>query len=162
TDKRVVLLSDMAGELPAEPGHDVWAPLPELATPSDDCGVLRASRSGQHVIANIACSSDSAASGRSLRLVGKDPALKVEGRLVVQRGEQTLELDGKSDASAVELSAGDQNPSDDRAAIAPESHGLSLAVHVDTEREAVVTGGAPVLEQALHALSYDAPVRPLA
>jgi hypothetical protein len=34
-------------------------------------------------------------------------------------------------------------------------------VHADTTREQVATGGAPLLEQALHALSSGAPVRPL-
>jgi hypothetical protein len=59
------------------------------------------------------------------------------------------------------LTGSDRNPDNDRAEVAPESRGLSVAVHVDATREAVVTGGAPVLEQALHALSYGAPVRPL-
>jgi hypothetical protein len=160
-DKRIVLLSDLAGDLPADPSPDVWAALPELASKADDCGVLRAERSGSRVTVNVACSSEAVARARTLRLVGKDPALKAEARLVVQRGEQTLTIDSKAEATAVELSAGDQDPDDDRAEIAPESRGLSLAVHVDAEREAVETGGAPVLEQALHALSYGAPVRPL-
>jgi von Willebrand factor type A domain/Aerotolerance regulator N-terminal len=160
-DKRIVLLSDMAGELPTEASPDVWAALPELANKADDCGVLRAERGAQRVTVSVACSSEAAARGRTLRLVGKDPALKAEARLVVQRGEQALTIDSKADATTVELSAGDQDPDDDRAEIAPESRGLSLAVHVDAEREAVETGGAPVLEQALHALSYGAPVRPL-
>ena len=161
-DKRIVLLSDMAGELPTEPSPDVWAALPELASKADDCGVLRAERSGQHVKVSVACSSEAVARGRTLRLVGTEPALKAEARLVVQRGEQTLTLDSKAEGGAVELSPSDADPDDDRAEIAPESRGLSLAVHVDTELEAVETGGAPVLEQALHALSYGAPVRPLA
>jgi hypothetical protein len=161
-DKRVVLLSDLAGELPAEPSNDVWAPLPELATRSDDCGVLQAAQSGPRITVAIACSSEAAARGRTLRLVAKDPALKAEARLVVQRGEQTLTLDAKAAAgSAVELMPADQNPDDDRAPVAPESRALSLAALVDTENEAVVTGGAPVLEQALHALGYEVPVRPL-
>ncbi|HYQ14592.1 MAG TPA: VWA domain-containing protein, partial [Polyangiaceae bacterium] len=161
-DKRVVLLSDLAADLPPEPSNDVWAPLPELTTPGDDCGVLRAEQSGQRVSVAVACSSEAAARGRTLRLVSKDPALKAEARLVVQRGEQTLTLEAKAGArAAVELTGTDRNPDDDRADIAPESHALSLAALVDAESEAVVTGGAPVLEQALHALSYDVPVRPL-
>jgi hypothetical protein len=161
-DKRVVLLSDLAGELPAEPSPDVWAAIPELATKSDDCGVLRAEQSGQRITATVACSTDAAARARTLRLVAKDPSLKAEARLVVQRGEQTLTLEARTDAgAAVELSGNDQNPDDDRAEVAPESRGLSIAVLADSEREAVATGGAPVLEQALHALSYGAPVRPL-
>jgi hypothetical protein len=161
-DKRIVLLSDLAGELPAEPTSDVWAPLPELAQPSDDCAVLRAAQSGSRVNVALACSSEAEARGRTLRLVGKDPALKAEARLVVQRGEQALTLDAKPGvASAVELGPADRNPDDDRAEIAPESRELSLAALVDSQSEAVVTGGAPVLEQALHALSYGVPVRPL-
>ncbi|RYZ09156.1 MAG: VWA domain-containing protein [Myxococcales bacterium] len=162
-DKRVVLLSDLAGELPKDPGKDVWAALPELANKVDDCGVLRAEQSGPRVSVTLACSSEQAAKGRSVRLVGKDPALKTEMRLVVQRGEQTLTLEAKPNvATSVELTGQDQNPADDRAEIAPESRALSLAVHADSEREAVVTGGAPVLEQALHALSTGVAVRPLA
>ncbi len=161
-DKRIVLLSDLAGELPAEPSKDVWAPLPELATPAEDCGVLRAAQSGQRVVAEVACSSEIAARGRSLRLVGKDGASKAEARLVVQRGEQSLTLDAKVEgALSVVLSGQDQNPDDDRAEVAPESRSLSLAVHADTTREQVATGGAPLLEQALHALSTGVPVRPL-
>jgi len=160
-DKRVVLLSDLAAELPPEPSRDVWAPLPELTAPSDDCGVLRAQQSGSRISVALACSSEVAAKGRTLRLVGERTP-KVEARLVMQRGEQTLTLEGKPGVkSAVELSPGDQNPDDDRAEIAPESRELSLAALVDSQSEAVVTGGAPVLEQALHALSYGVPVRPL-
>jgi hypothetical protein len=162
-DKRVALLSDLAADLPAEPSPDVWAALPELATKTDDCGVLRAERDGQRISATVACSSDVAARARSLRLLAKDGATKAEARLVVQRGEQTLTLEAKGDAATtVELSGGDQNPDDDRAEVAPQSHALGLAVQVDSQGEAVVTGGAPVLEQALHALSYGTPVRPLA
>lgn len=160
-DKRIVLLSDLAGELPAEPSKDVWAPLPELASKLDDCGVLSAVRSGKRITAAVACSSDAAARARSLRLVTKAGPSGGEARLVVQRGEQSLTLDAKDDAVAVELTGTDQNPDDDRAEVAPESRSLSLAVHADTTREQIATGGAPLLEQALHALSSTAPVRPL-
>jgi Mg-chelatase subunit ChlD len=161
-DKRIVLLSDLAGELPAEPSSDVWTPLPELAVAIDDCAVLRAAQSGPRVVVDVACSSENAARGRSIRLVGKDPTAKAEARLVVQRGEQSLTLTAKAEgALSVALTGQDQNPDDDRAEVAPESRSLSLAVHVDTAREQVATGGAPLLEQALHALSAGAPVRPL-
>jgi hypothetical protein len=97
-----------------------------------------------------------------VRLVGKASAVEAEMRLVVQHGEQTLTLETKPNVTgSVELSGQDQNPANDRAEVAPESRALSLAVHADNEREAVVTGGAPVLEQALHALSTGVPVRPL-
>src|SRR6185369_13196907 len=95
-DKRIVLLSDLAGELPAEPSPDVWAALPELASKADDCGVLRAERSGSRVTVNVACSSEAVARARTVHLVGKDPALKAEARLVMQRGEQTLTIDSKT------------------------------------------------------------------
>lgn len=161
-DKRIVLLSDMAGELPAEPSNDVWAALPELASKADDCGVLRAEQKGTRVDVDVACSSEAAARGRVLRLVTDDPSLKAEVRLVVQRGPQTLTLEAKPNvAASVELSGTDQNPDDDRAELAPESRPLALAVSVDSASEAVVTGGAPVLEQALHALASGIPVRPL-
>jgi hypothetical protein len=161
-DKRVVLLSDLAGELPAERLEGVWAPLPELAKPADDCGVLRAERSGQRITATVACSTEAAARGRSLQLTAQDPNAKAEARLVVQRAEQSVTLESKAEGTlTVALTGSDQNPDDDRAEVAPESRALSVAVHVDAAREAVVTGGPPVLEQALHALSYGAPVRPL-
>lgn len=161
-DKRIVLLSDLAGDLPADPGKDVWAAIPELASKADDCGVLRAEQSGQRIIAAVACSTEAAARGRTLKLVSKDPNVKAEARLVVQRGEQGLTIEVKGNpGGTVELSGSDQNPDNDRAALAPESRALSLAVNVDSESEAVVTGGAPLLEQALHALPYAVPVRPL-
>jgi Mg-chelatase subunit ChlD len=157
-DKRVVLLSDLAGELPPEPGSDVWAALPELASKADDCGVLRAEQSGPRITAAVACNSESAARSRTLKLVGQDAS----ARLVVQRGEQLLVLEAKAGpAGRLELTGKDQNPDDDRAEVAPESRAMSLAVHVDGTSEAVVTGGAPVLEQALHALPHGLPVRPL-
>src|SRR5688500_9557272 len=106
-DKRVVLLSDLAGELPAEPAKDVWAPLPELARRLDDCAVLSAVRSGKRVNAAVACSSDTAARARSLRLLGKAGPSGAEARLVVQRGEQSISLDAKDDSVAVELTGGD-------------------------------------------------------
>jgi hypothetical protein len=149
--------------LPVEASSDVWAPLPELTAAVDDCAVLRAAQSGQRVTIDIACSSENAARGRSVRLVAKDPTTKGEARLVVQRGEQSLTLEAKPTAAlAVQLTGQDQNPDDDRAEVAPESRSLSLAVHADSAREHVATGGAPLLEQALHALSSGAPVRPLA
>lgn len=161
-DKRVVLLSDLAGPLGPEPSPDVWAALPELAAPSDDCAVLQAARDGQRVTASLACSSEAAARGRSLLLTSRDGATKAEARLVVQRGEQALSLELKGPTQTfVELTGRDQNPDDDRAEIAPESRALSLAVLADPEHEAVATGGAPVLEQALHALASSAAVRPL-
>lgn len=161
-DKRIVLFSDLAGELPPEPGRDVWAPLPELAKSSDNCGVLSAARSGRRVTASVACSSETAARGRSLRLSSKSADAKSEARLVVQRGEQSLTLEAKDEgALSVELTGGDQNPDDDRAEVAPESRGLGVAVHADNSGAGVVTGGPPLLEQALHALSFGAPVRPL-
>jgi hypothetical protein len=161
-DKRVVLFSDLSDELPPQPTGDVWTPLPELATPLDDCGVLRALRSGERITAHVACSSEAAARGRSLRLVVKAPATPLEARLVVQRGEQVVTLEAKTDdAREIELTGTDRNPANDRAEIAPESRGLSVAVHVDSARERVVTGGPPLLEQALHALSLAVPVRPL-
>lgn len=162
-DKRVILFSDLADDFPAEPGSDLWAPLPELASKADNCGIIKAARSGQRVSASVACSSEAAARTRTLRLLSQDQAATAEVRLVVRPGEQGLTLEAKSDAAtALELTGSDQNPDDDRAEIAPESRGLSLAVHVDGAGEAVATGGAPVLEQALHALGYGAPVRPLA
>ncbi|HKY37894.1 MAG TPA: VWA domain-containing protein [Polyangiaceae bacterium] len=162
SDKRIVLLSDLADELPAQPANDVWTPLPELARKLDDCGVLRALRSASRITAHVACSSEAAARSRSLRLVSKDAATRLEARLVVQRGEQVVTLEGKTEAAqAVELTGKDPNPYDDRAEIAPETRGLSVAVHADTTQERVVTGGAPLLEQALHALSLGIPVRPL-
>lgn len=161
-DKRIVMLSDLAGDLPTEGASGVWAPLPELAAAADDCGVLRAERSGQRITATVACSTEGAARGRSLQLTAKDPNVKAEARLVVQRAEQSVTLETKAEGTlSVALTGSDQNPDDDRAEVAPESRGLGVAVHVDAAREAVVTGGAPVLEQALHALSHGAPVRPL-
>jgi hypothetical protein len=159
-DKRIVLLSDLAGDLPAEGVAGVWAPLPELATAVDDCGVLRAERSGKRISATVACSTEAAARSRSLEIVAKDP--KAKARLVVQRAEQSVPLETTAEGPlVVALTGSDQNPDNDRAEVAPESRSLSVAVHVDATREAVVTGGAPVLEQALHALTYGAPVRPL-
>jgi von Willebrand factor type A domain/Aerotolerance regulator N-terminal len=161
-DKRVMLLSDLAGDLPEDGGPDVWMALPELSAPTENCGLLGAERSGSRVNVNVACSSEAAARGRSVELVVKGASTKAAARLVVQAGEQAVTLDTKTEGRLfVALTAKDDNPDDDRAEVAPESRKLGVGVYVDATREAVVTGGAPVLEQALQALSHDAPVRPL-
>jgi Mg-chelatase subunit ChlD len=159
-DKRVVLLSDLASELPDPADKNLWAPLPELAVAIDDCGITSASLSGKRISAEVACTSEAAARGRALRLAGAAGASIPEARLIVRPGAQLLALDADA-PKTVELTGTDQNPSNDRAEVAQSARAATIAVHADPTKDSVATGGPPLLEQALGALSLGAALRPL-
>ena len=70
------------------------------------------------------------------------------------RGDETREL-------VAQLTGKDAIASDDRALVVVEAGPAALAVVGDRTEEAVATGGAPVVEQALAALHVDMAVRPI-
>lgn len=161
-DKRVVVLSDLAGAPLTEGEPPLWLPVPELADARENCGICRAERHGQRIEAHVACTSAAAAAGRALTLKGSkgsEPAA-----LASRAGEQDLGLpsDAKLDQLEVELTGGDALASDDHAAVSAESAALGVLVVADTANDSAETGGAPVLEQALAALQSNAVLHPSA
>lgn len=181
-DKRVILLSDLAGSV--EVGGDIalWTPLRDIAVPADDCGIVRAERDGSHVSANIACSSAEAASARSLEIVvaaanskagppvGPLPKDAEPGRVVgkttisSRRGEQAVvvTVDDKKDLPLdARLSPADALEEDDLAPVARQATTPVVGVVADPSVASAQTGGPTVLEQALAALPEPPIVRPL-
>lgn len=162
-DRRVVLFSDLAdgsdGAPPVGEGPiPVWVPLPELAGDASDCAVLSADRSLARVRVKIACSIHASLGGRELVLragdhvVGRAPA--AADVLLAVPANETAEL-------VAELTGSDAIAADDRAPVVAEAGLGAVAVVVDPATETAVTGGAPVVEQALSALRSGVELRPL-
>jgi von Willebrand factor type A domain/Aerotolerance regulator N-terminal len=161
-DKRVVLLSDLAGSALPEGQPALWVPVAELANSLDNCGICWAERHGRRIDARIACTSAAAASGRTLSLTGNKVTAAIP--LAARAGEQDLglDLDPKLEHPEVELSGGDALASDDRASVAAESAALGVMIVADVSNASAETGGAPVVEQALAALESNALLHPVA
>ncbi|MEP7048882.1 MAG: BatA and WFA domain-containing protein [Pseudomonadota bacterium] len=161
-DKRVVLLSDLAGDPLPEGEPALWTPLPELAKPLENCAISSAERRGRRVTAHVECTSAAAAAGRALQLVGEKSDKPI--LLAVRAGSQELglEVDPKREHPELELTGGDALKEDDRAPVAAESAALGVLVAADTSNASAETGGPPVLEQALRALDGNAEVHPVA
>ena len=74
-DKRVVLLSDLAGGALPEGEPALWAPVSELSKSLENCGICWAERHGRWIDARVACTLGAAAGGRSLSLTGSKDAI---------------------------------------------------------------------------------------
>lgn len=161
-DKRIVVLSDLAGGTLPEGQPALWAPLPDLATPLENCAIFSAERRGRRVTARVACTAPVAAAGRVLSLVGDKNVASVP--LLARAGIQELglEIDPKRDNPELELNGADALKSDDRAAVAAESAALGVLVAADVSNASVETGGPPILEQAVAALENNASLHPIA
>ena len=161
-DKRVVMLSDLAGDALPEGEPALWAPVPELTKPLENCGIYGAERRGHRISAHVACTSPAAAAGRALTLIDAKGVQPVP--LAVRAGVQEIGLDSaaKLEHPELQLTGGDALQSDDRAAVAAESAALGVLVAADTSNASAETGGPPVLEQALSALDSNAAVHPIA
>jgi len=163
-DKRVVLLSDLAGPAlsEAEGQPPLWAPVPELATPLENCAIFAAERRGRRIVAHIACTSPAAAAGRAVSLVGDKSGKPVP--LMTRGGVQELGLDfdPKLTRAELELNGGDAQKGDDRCPLAAQSAALGVMVAADVSNASAETGGPPVLEQALGALESSAALHPIA
>lgn len=166
-DHRIVLLSDLAdGRKEASPigeGDEipVWVPLEELTTPAQNCAVIRADRQRERVLVRVACSSEEAAAGRSVELRQGEQVL---GQVALPASKQAdLVIDAKEAPSALvtALTGSDAIEADDRAPVLESSSALGIAVVVDPSASRAVTGGPPLIEQALDALGLDAEIRPL-
>ncbi len=161
-DKRVVLLSDLAGEALSEGQPPLWAPVPELATPLENCAIFGAERRARRIAVHVACTSPAAAAGRAVSLVGDKNGKPVP--LAARAGIQELglDLDPKLEHPELELNGGDALKSDDRCPLAAESAALGVLVAADVSNASAETGGPPVLEQAVGALESSAALHPIA
>jgi hypothetical protein len=168
-DRRIIVLSDLAdGHADGEPLGEastipVWIALPELRGDLPDCAVVRADRTGARVRVAVACGPGASAVGREV--VVDDADGKPLGRASVGPGaspELTVLLPSEDARPArAELSGADAIASDDVAPVVPEAGRGAIAVVADVSDEAVATGGAPIVEQALSALKLDVDVHPL-
>lgn len=161
-DKRVAVLSDFAGDANKLPDRALWVPMPELRQPSQNCGIPQARREGQRVLVTVACSSNQAGAGRSLRLtVANGPKPNPGGAelgkvpLKPHAGSQRLELEigGAADSIDAFLSGSDALAQDDYAAVAQVQGAMLIGVVADPATAAAQEGTATVLEQALNALT---------
>jgi hypothetical protein len=167
-DRRVVVLSDLADSHPDGPAlagsHDipVWVALPELAHDGADCAVMRADRRGAHVRVSVACGPGKSAAGREVTVEDAQGAVLGHVAVTQPAGEVTVLLPTEDAKPAVaRLRGSDAVVEDDVAPVVPEASRGALAVVADATTEAVVTGGAPIVEQALASLKLETDVRPL-
>jgi von Willebrand factor type A domain/Aerotolerance regulator N-terminal len=165
-EKRIVLLSDLAGgELP--PGEPaVWTPLPELSEARPNCGIASAERQGRSINIQLGCTDAEASRGRAVELrLADEPSGKALGTLPLEliAGEQRLTLDVSSFDFALraQLTGTDALPRDNQAFVSAAASGLKVGVIADA-RAAVVTGGPTVVEQALSALDENLDLKPVA
>ncbi|WP_437781400.1 VWA domain-containing protein [Sorangium sp. So ce1097] len=197
SDKRIVLLSDLADGAPGAPPiagtPDIatWVPLEELEAGGEDCGIVRADRSGQRARVRVVCTAASAdaqgaaagagrdggaaaprasadagasaAAGRSLEVRAGDAVLGEVALPPALRAEEiTIDLPSATPEILIAaLTGSDAIAEDDRAPIISAGGPLSIAVVVDAATTHVETGGPPPLEQALSALDLEAQIRPL-
>jgi hypothetical protein len=167
-DRRVIVLSDLADGKPDAPplgegaALPVWVAMPELRAPADDCGLLAADRTGPRARVRFACSTPQAAVGRAVQIEDGDKVIATTPLPQTQMGEATLTVSGDETRELfAQLTGKDAIASDDRAPVVVEAGPAALAVVGDRTEEAVATGGAPVVEQALAALHVDMAVRPI-
>jgi len=161
-DKRVVLLSDLAGAALSEGQPPLWTPVPELATPLENCAIFGAEQRGRRILAHVACTSPAAAAGRAISLLGDKSGTPVP--LAARGGIQELglDLDPKLDHPELQLNGGDALKSDDHCPLAAESAALGVLVAADVSNASAKTGGPPVLEQAVGALETSSALHPIA
>jgi hypothetical protein len=180
-DRQLIVLSDLADELPVAGEPVPWTPLPALTAPSPDCGIAAAEHHEQSVRVTLACNDAAAAAGRAVELVtlagsGTEPGsrrgpgaagkLDALGRVALEPrvGAQTVVLSaGKTkEPLAVRLSGKDRLLEDDVAPVAPEADALRVAVLGSSAEREGPTGGPPLLEQAIAALQAGVLVQPIA
>jgi len=164
-DKRIVLLSDLAdGQPDAEPIGEstqfpVWTPLAEIARDAPDCGILSADDLGGRVRVRVACGKDASVTGRRVEIRAGERVLGSAVAAAAPNVDVDVPADVQGERTA-HLLGGDAIASDDVAPVLVASTG-ALGVVVEASDETAVTGGPPVVEQALSALRVDLATRPL-
>jgi hypothetical protein len=171
-DRRIVLLSDLADghsdgpPLAGSPSLPLWVALPEIAADRADCAVTKADQQGVRIHVTVVCSANqagqAAVSRDAVAYDAKGQALghaQVTGASVAEATILLPSVDAKPDH--VRLAGGDAIAEDDAAPVVPEAARSAIAVVVDSTDEAVATGGAPIVEQALAALKLDVDTAPI-
>jgi hypothetical protein len=167
-DKRVVVLSDLAdGRSEGPPlgeGGDVpvWVPLADLRGDGKDCGVLAADRASDHVRVTLACGYGATTAGREVTLRAGDAIVARAAAPAGAGGEVRIAVAGDAPRELVaRLEGVDAILADDVATVVPEAASPAIAVIADAPEETTVTGGAPIVEQALASLRLDVALRPI-
>lgn len=176
-DKRVVLLSDLAGDEVPPGSPEVWAPLPGLRQPLNDCGITSAERRGKRVSIEVACNTPAAAQNRQVEIRAGEStrASKAQNQtpvktgalasadLEARKGEQIVGIELASELFGLEahLLGQDTLAEDDSAPIATQTSSLAIALVADPATSSVTTGGPTIIEQALSALFSDVKLRPM-
>ena len=170
-DRRLVVLSDLADGHPDGPAlggsgaGDVplWVALPELAGDATDCAVMRADRRGARVRVAVACGPEKSAVGREVTVEDTEGKALGHAPVETQASPEVTILLPTEDAKPVRARLGgtDAIAADDVAPVVAEAGRGAIAVVADATQEAVVTGGAPIVEQALSSLKLDIDVHPL-
>jgi hypothetical protein len=180
-DRQLVVLSDLADDLPTNGEPTPWTPLAALTSPAPDCGIASAEHHEESVRVTLACNDVAAAKGRSVELVtlagsgvepgsrqGAGAARKLDalGKLALEPrvGAQTVTIAAgkRKEPLAVRLSGTDRLLEDDVAPVAPEADALRVAVLGSSAEREGPTGGPPLLEQAVAALQAGVTVQPIA
>jgi hypothetical protein len=173
-DKRVVVLSDLADGRPDGPplgeGGDVpvWVPLAELHGEAEgaargDCGIVAADQAVDSVRVTVACGHDATAAGREVTLRAGDAVVARASAPGGAGGDVKIPLAGGTSGHdlAVHLEGTDAIAADDVATVVPQAAAPAIAVVADAPEETTVTGGAPIVEQALASLRLDVAMRPI-
>jgi hypothetical protein len=174
-DKRIIVLSDLADATWSSNEIAVSAPLTVLREATDNCAITEATRQGDAIEAQIACTSSTAAQNRAIvgatvepsASAGAGPSGAVKpsttGQLAARPGLQSvrLSLDEAAADQQLTLSGSDADPSDDRATVTAQVSALTVGVLADPAKAAVITGGATVIEQALGALDSQIIIKPM-
>lgn len=165
-DKRVVLLSDEHGDPLPEGEPAVWAPLKELTTARPNCGIAEAVRQGQEVSVVVGCNDESATVERKLQLwLADEGASQALDEQALEKGSGNQQVvfthTSKDFDLRVGLTGTDAIERDDDASVSNEATELTVAVVADRSKASAVTGGAPLIEQAMGALAPDIALKPL-
>jgi Mg-chelatase subunit ChlD len=162
-DHRIAVLSDLA-EAVGKPHANLWIPLPQLAVPVQDCGVITANQRTNQVEVVVACASAPGAN-RKISLVGASagaPALSITRQLEPAKALQTIVFSQVPSGQALraKLDGTDDNSSNDDAPIFAGVSGTVVATLSDYTTARAATGGPPLVEQALSALGSQLILRP--
>jgi hypothetical protein len=165
-DKRIVLLSDLADGHPdgAPIGEGaqfpLWTPLADVAKDEADCAILAADDLGGRVRVHLACGKGATPAGRHVEVRAGDRLLGSAVATASMDVDVPLPKDGGAGERTARLLGGDAIASDDVAPVLVAQTG-SIGVIAEAADETAVTGGPPVVEQALSALRVDLATRPM-
>lgn len=165
-DKQIVVLSDLATpETLTQTKAELSIPLPDLARPFDNCGLVRARREPGHVSVEIACSAGSVRTGRQVEL-RTEAGAKLAAVDLVESVSFPLADDAGSNRLTVHLTepngaVRDQVPGDDRVDVEPRASDFTVALYADPKQSGLPTSGTTVLKAALEALDQELTIRPI-